>query len=101
MGHADFRVGGKIFATLGYPDAHWGMVNLAPEQQEALVRAEPAVFSAMKGGWGRRGATSVRLEAATRRRLDPALVLAYRNVAPRRLAEALGLGQRGLDRRNS
>jgi hypothetical protein len=94
MGHPDFRVGGKIFATLGYPDRRWGMVKLVPEQQEALVRAEPAVFSVVKGGWGRRGATSVRLEAATRRTLGPAIVLAYRNVAPRRLAEALGARKR-------
>ena len=94
MGHPDFRVGGRIFATLGHPDEGWGMVKLVPEQQEALVRAEPAVFSAVKGGWGRHGATSVRLAAARRRTLGPALVLAYRNVAPRRLAEALGTGRR-------
>jgi hypothetical protein len=93
MGHADFRVGGKIFATLGHPDGAWGMVKLQPEQQEALVTAEPAVFSAVKGGWGRRGATSVRLAAATRPTLGPALVLAYRNVAPRRLAEVVGAGR--------
>jgi hypothetical protein len=35
MGHPDFRAGGKIFATLGYPDNDWGMVALTPEQQEA------------------------------------------------------------------
>ena len=94
MGHADFRVGGRIFATLGHPDGRSGMVKLQPEQQEAVVRAEPAVFSAVKGGWGLRGATSVRLGAANRRTLGPALVLAYCNVAPRRLAEALGVGRR-------
>jgi hypothetical protein len=94
MGHADFRVGGKIFATLGHPDGHSGMVKLQPEQQEAVVRAEPAVFSPVEGGWGRRGATSVRLQAATRRTLAPALVLAYRNVAPPRLAAAVVAGKR-------
>ena len=39
MGHPDFRVGGRIFATLGYPDAKWGMVALTPEQQEEARRA--------------------------------------------------------------
>jgi hypothetical protein len=53
MGHPDFRVGGKIFATLGYPDGGWGMVKLTPDQQEALVSAEPSVFAPVKGGWGR------------------------------------------------
>ncbi len=90
MGHPDFRVGGKVFATLGYPDGRWGMVKLTPGQQEALLRTEPGVFTAVKGGWGLRGATNVRLAAARRRNLGPALVLAYRNVAPRRLVEALG-----------
>ncbi|HEY7410434.1 MAG TPA: MmcQ/YjbR family DNA-binding protein [Vicinamibacteria bacterium] len=81
MGHPDFRVGGKIFATLGYPDAGWGMVKLTPDQQEALVSAEPGVFSPVKGGWGRRGATGVRLRAATARTLRTALAAAWRNVA--------------------
>ncbi len=44
VGHPDFRVRGKVFATLGYPDGAWGMVKLTPAQQQALVRAHPAVF---------------------------------------------------------
>ena len=88
MGHPDFRVRGKIFATLGYPDGGWGMVRLTPDQQEAFVSAEPAVFVAVKGGWGRRGATNVRLRAAKTRSLRVALAAAWRNVAPRQLAEA-------------
>ena len=43
-GHPDFRAGGKVFASLGYPDASWGMVKLAPEQQHVVVAAEPAMF---------------------------------------------------------
>ncbi|HXB55002.1 MAG TPA: MmcQ/YjbR family DNA-binding protein [Vicinamibacteria bacterium] len=85
MGHGDFRVRGKVFATLGYPDAAWGMVKLTPEQQEAFVSAEPAVFSPVKGGWGRRGATAVRLRGAKTRSLRVALAAAWRNVAPRQL----------------
>jgi len=48
MGHPDFRVGGKIFATLGYPDAAWGTVGLTPEQQAFFVGAEPKMFVALK-----------------------------------------------------
>ena len=86
MGHPDFRVGGKIFATLGYPDDGFGMVKLTPEQQEAFVTAEPAVFASVKGGWGLRGATSVRLRPARTASVRLALAAAWRNVAPRRLA---------------
>lgn len=62
MRHPDFRVrGGKLFATLAYPDTKWGMVKLTPEQQEEFVGAEPEVFVLVTGGWGRGGATSARL----------------------------------------
>jgi hypothetical protein len=88
MGHPDFRVGGRIFATLGYPDAGWGMVKLTPEQQEAFVSAEPEVFRPVKGGWGRGGATSVRLRAAKSKSVRVALAVAWRNVAPRKLVAA-------------
>lgn len=86
MGHPDFRVRGKIFATI-WPDAHWGMVKLTPAEQAILVQAEPAVFVPVKGGWGRRGATSMRLKAANKATLRSALVAAWRNAAPKRLAE--------------
>ena len=82
MGHPDFRVRGKIFATLGYPDAGFGMVKLTPEQQEAVVSAEPSVFAPVKGGWGRGGATQVFLKPAKTKSLGLALTLAWRNVAP-------------------
>jgi hypothetical protein len=87
MGHPDFRVRGKIFATLCYPDEDWGMVKLTPDQQEAFVAAEPAVFVPVKGGWGRRGATNVRLRPAHVRSLRVALAAAWRNVAPRDLVD--------------
>lgn len=88
MGHPDFRVRGKIFATLGYPDPGFGMVKLTPEQQEAFASAEPAVFAAIKGAWGRQGATSVRLAAAKTKSLRVALATAWRNVAPAELRNA-------------
>jgi hypothetical protein len=88
MGHPDFRVRGKIFATLGAPDVTWGMVKLTPEQQDAFVESAPTVFAPVKGGWGRGGATNVRLKTATARTLRPALVTAWRNAAPKSLALA-------------
>ena len=89
MGHADFRVGGKIFATLGYPDAGWGMVKLQPAQQEMLVAAEPAMFRPVKGGWGLKGSTNVQLAAADESTLISALRMAWLNTAPRSLAARL------------
>jgi hypothetical protein len=88
MGHADFRVRGKIFATLG-PDESWGMAKLTPEQQAMFVRTEPKVFQPVNGAWGRRGCTYVRLEAATEPSVRQALIAAWRNTAPKRLAEQL------------
>jgi hypothetical protein len=85
MDHPDFRVGGKIFATLGYPDMGVGMVKLFPDQQADFVRAEPKVFAAVTGAWGRRGATHVRLKAAKKASMLRALAAAWRNTAPRKL----------------
>jgi len=79
-GHPDFRAGGKVFASLGYPSKDWGMVKLAPEQQQMLVSAEPRMFVPVKGTWGLRGATSVRLAAADSRTMRSALAMAWQNV---------------------
>ena len=87
MGHPDFRVGGKIFATLGYPDNRWGMVKLTPEQQEMFVTSEPAAFIPVKGAWGLRGSTHVHLRAAKKPSVRSALTEAWRNTAPPRLAK--------------
>jgi hypothetical protein len=86
MAHPDFRVGGKIFATLGYPDQDWAMVKLPPEQQELFSKTEPAVFVPVKGAWGRQGATNVRLKAAKKTMVRSALLAAWGKVAPKRLA---------------
>ena len=53
MGHPDFRVNGRIFATLAYPRQGLGVVMLTPEQQELFVRSEPKTFTPVPGGWGR------------------------------------------------
>jgi hypothetical protein len=96
MGHPDFRVRGKIFATLG-PDEAWGMAKLTPDQQALFVRSEPDVFQPVNGAWGRRGCTYVRLEEATEPSVRHALVAAWRNVAPKRLAQQLAGAGRDQD----
>jgi len=83
-GHADFRAGGKVFATLGYPGKDWAMVKLTPDQQHMLIDAEPGIFVAVKGSWGLRGATNVRLGAADARTLRSALTMALVNVTSAR-----------------
>jgi hypothetical protein len=85
QGHADFRVGKRIFATLGYPDDDWGMVKLSPEQQSILVEAEPDIFRPVPGGWGKQGNTNVRLAKADQATLQSALTLAWTNIAPKSL----------------
>ena len=95
MGHPDFRVGGKIFATLGYPDGRWGMVKLTPELQEALVSSSPEAFAPVKGAWGRQGATSVLLREVKASELRKALVAAWRSVAPPRLAASVSVSANG------
>jgi hypothetical protein len=79
MRHPDFRAGGKIFATLGYPDPAWGMVKLIPEQQRAFLQKSPAVFKPAAGAWGKAGSTHVRLDAATVPTARSALELAWQN----------------------
>jgi hypothetical protein len=66
MNHPDFRVAGKIFATLGYPDKTRGMVKLSPEDQHNFSKDYPEAFVPVKGTWGRRGATSAYLKAANK-----------------------------------
>jgi len=83
MNHPDFRVRGKIFATLGYPDDSHAMVKLTPEQQHDYLKSEPDVFAPSKGAWGRGGSTIVKLKAAKKTSLRTALAAAWRNAAPK------------------
>lgn len=80
MGKPDFRLGKRIFATLGYPDAGHGMVKLTPEQQEMLTAAEPEVFRPANGAWGRGGSTLVRLERVDEATLLSAMTMAWGNI---------------------
>jgi hypothetical protein len=85
MHHPDFRVGGKIFATLGYPNKDSGVVKLTRDEQRHCVRGNPQIFKPGKGAWGRRGSTSVYLPAAKIDIVGEALKLAWCNTAPKRL----------------
>jgi hypothetical protein len=89
MGHPDFRVGGKIFATLDAPEKGYGMVKLTPQEQEMFLSAEPEMFTPAAGAWGRGGATLVRLKGADKVTLKSALAVAWRATAPKRLVAQL------------
>jgi hypothetical protein len=86
MCHPDFRVGGKIFATLGYPNKDSATVKLMREEQKEFVRSDPGVFKPVKGAWGRQGSTNVYLPAAKIDIVREALTAAWRNTAPKRLS---------------
>ena len=77
MGNPDFRVGGRIFATLAAQSQGYGNLMLTPDQQAGLVEEMPDVFIPVNGGWGRNGATHVRLAMATKDLLAAALRLAW------------------------
>lgn len=83
MKHPDFRVGGRIFATL-HLDMKAGMVKLTPEQQHEFVTSHPGVFEPEKGAWGLQGYTAVRLSAVDEETLGEALTLAWRNCSEKR-----------------
>jgi hypothetical protein len=88
MGHPDFRVGGKIFATLHAPTTGRGMVALMPEQQELAIEAEPEAFSAAAGAWGRGGSTLVQLEKVSDEWLERGLRWAWEKRAAGKLRDS-------------
>lgn len=78
MGAVDFRVGGRIFATLAHAEQGYGNLMLTPEAQATFVEELPDVFVPVAGGWGRMGATHVVLERANEDLLHGALQTAWR-----------------------
>ena len=80
MGHPDFRVHNRIFASLHTQD-RFGMVKLTPDQQKELIRQYPAAFSPEAGAWGRAGCTRVTLSAVDEDPLGEAMTLAWQNLA--------------------
>lgn len=79
MGAPDFRVNGRIFATLASREQGFGNLQLTPEQQTAFVAEMPDVFVPIAGGWGRMGMTHVRLANATEDVLTGALAAAWKH----------------------
>lgn len=78
MGVADFRVGGRIFATLASAAQGYGNLRLTPEVQAAFVEEAPALFIPIRGGWGRMGMTHIVLANADEDQLRGALRTAWR-----------------------
>ena len=83
MNHPDFRLAGKIFASLSAPDRNWGMVKLTPEQQREFTKTAPKMFKPCSGAWGQQGATNVYLAIADPSIVRTALEAAAKNVSSR------------------
>ena len=84
MNHPDFRLTGKIFASLGVPDESWGMVKLTPEQQRGFVEKAPEIFKPCTRASGRAGYTNVYLASAKASIVRAALDAAAKNVASKK-----------------
>ena len=84
MGHPDFRVHGRIFATLSGQDREHGVLKLTPEQQAAFVAELPEVFEPVQGGWGRMGMTYIVLDRVDEATMRGALTTAHRNIEAKR-----------------
>ncbi|MBX3358360.1 MAG: MmcQ/YjbR family DNA-binding protein [Phycisphaeraceae bacterium] len=94
MGHADFRVAGKVFASLpppakGREKEERGMVRLGVAEQRRVVKEMPGVFEPAAGAWGRQGCTYVRLGGVDRGTLGRVMEAAWRRVAPKELVEGV------------
>ncbi len=87
MGHPDFRLNGRIFATLSAQEKGCGVLKLTPEQQQAFVAEQPQTFSPVQGGWGRMGMTFLRLDAADEPLIAGALSTAYHNLVKKQLKQ--------------
>ena len=100
FGQADFRVGGRIFATLAHEKQGYGNLMLTPEQQAAFVGDLPEVFLPVHGGWGKHGATHIVLAKATKDVLTGALQAAY-NLRLRKNAKAKSKSKAATSRRKT
>ena len=97
MGAPDFRVRGRIFATLASQGQGYGNLKLTPEQQADFVREMPEVFLPIPGGWGRMGMTHVRLAQASKEVLEGALCTAWRLRMERNTKAKKKRAERGRD----
>ncbi|MGH9597227.1 MAG: MmcQ/YjbR family DNA-binding protein [Edaphobacter sp.] len=80
MGHPDFRLNNRIFATLSAEEKGCGVLKLTREQQTAFVTEQPRIFSPVQGGWGRMGMTYIHLKHADESIMAGALQTAYRTL---------------------
>lgn len=94
MGAADFRVDGRIFATLASQSEGYGNLKLTPEQQVEFVREAPEIFIPIKGGWGRMGMTHIVLAKANKDVLEGALRSAWKLRAERNKSGGKKTGKR-------
>jgi hypothetical protein len=78
MGHPDFRVNNRIFASL-HSKNQFGMVKLTPDEQKSFIEDKPEMFEPESGAWGRAGCTRVILSAADEEAVGEAITLAWRN----------------------
>ena len=105
MGHPDFRVNGRIFATL-HPDDKFGMVKLPPDDQQRFIDEHPDAFAPESGAWGRQGCTRVTLNAVDEDVLGEAMTIAWQTTrsrksevgSPKRSAKAGSAKRRGKPR---
>lgn len=87
FGNADFRIENKIFATLAYEKKGFGVLMLAPEQQQGMIADAPEIFVPVPNAWGKQGATMVKLSAVKPDILESALRTAWLRRAPKRLLD--------------
>jgi len=87
MNHPDFRINGRIFATLSAQEKGLGVLKLTPEQQQAFIAEQPQVFSPVQGGWGRMGMTFINLQEADELLIGGGLSTAYNNVLKKQSAK--------------
>lgn len=99
MGHPDFRVSGKVFATLGYPRQGFATLMVSPLDQDLLTQSHPKSFAPAAGAWGRSGSTTVLLRTAPRQAVTLALESAWRRRAPKQLVSAHPVSEAGGRRR--
>jgi hypothetical protein len=85
MGHPDFRLNNRIFATLSAQEKGYGVLKLTPEQQQAFITEQPKSFSPVQGGWGRMGMTFIHLKHADEALIAGALSTAYHNLQKKQL----------------
>lgn len=99
MGAADFRVGGHIFATLAHQSQGYGNLMFTPEQQAEFVEESPDLFLPVFGGWGKNGATHLRLAVANEDLLRGALLAAWRTRVEKNTAAKSAAPQHSVRRR--